>query len=52
MLSPCIVAPTIEDWSVSERTQVREEVSQTTRTEGILHAHSNSSQYTHAVLNL
>ncbi len=37
-----VVAPTVEDWSVSERTQVREGVSQTTHTEGTAHTACNS----------
>lgn len=32
-------APMVENWSVRERTQVRAEVSQTTRTKGILLVH-------------
>ena len=46
-------APTIEDWSVSEGTQVREAVTQTAHTEGTAHNYTATADHdnnAHAVL--
>ena len=38
-------APTIEDWSVSEGTKVREAVTQTTHTEGTAHNYTATADH-------